>query len=119
MALRLACHEHNGTLLWKRIWPHGLGRACADHHDPVLRVWEWSLWHPEQDRAISLREAAVLQTFPRTYLFTSPGERPTFKNVGRHIGNAVPVALAVAIGKSIMQAHGIESHRLQDAARTA
>lgn len=59
--------------------------------------------HPEQDRAVTLREAALLPTFPRTYRFTPPGTRPTFVQVGRHIGNAVPVALARAIGISLRQ----------------
>ena len=60
--------------------------------------------HPEQDRAISLREAALLQTFPPGYTFVAPGERPAFRQVGRHIGNAVPVALAKAIATSITEA---------------
>ena len=57
--------------------------------------------HPEQDRAISLREAAILQSFPRDYLFFEPGRFPGFKAVGRWIGNAVPVALAFNIANAI------------------
>jgi DNA (cytosine-5)-methyltransferase 1 len=57
--------------------------------------------HPEQDRAISLREAAILQSFPRDYQFFEPGKFPGFKAVGRWIGNAVPVALAFSIANSI------------------
>lgn len=118
--LRLDCHERETGRYYGSVY----GRMAWEGLAPTITTQCFGygngrFGHPEQDRAISLREAALLQTFPRTYLFTSPGERPTFKNVGRHIGNAVPVALAVAIGKSIMQAHGIESHRLQDAARTA
>ena len=59
--------------------------------------------HPEQDRALSLREGAILQTFPEDYKFCRPGERPTFSNTGRHIGNAVPPLLASAIGRSIAE----------------
>ena len=59
--------------------------------------------HPEQDRAISLREAAVLQSFPADYEFLPPNERHSFVEVGRWIGNAVPVKLAEAIGRSIAQ----------------
>ncbi len=59
--------------------------------------------HPEQDRAISLREAALLQTFPYSYRFLSPGERVQFKRIGRFIGNAVPVDLGRVIAKSIRQ----------------
>ena len=57
--------------------------------------------HPEQDRALSLREGALLQGFPRDYEFVAPGERVQFKKVGRLIGNAVPVKLAAAIANSI------------------
>lgn len=57
--------------------------------------------HPEQDRALSLREGAMLQTFPEDYKFCRPGEKPTFSHIGRHIGNAVPPLLARAIGQSI------------------
>jgi DNA (cytosine-5)-methyltransferase 1 len=49
--------------------------------------------HPEQDRAISLREAAMLQTVPRNYRFVAPGEKVHFSRLGRLIGNAVPVQL--------------------------
>jgi DNA (cytosine-5)-methyltransferase 1 len=58
--------------------------------------------HPEQDRAITLREAALLQTFPEDYQFVRPDEHVQFKPVGRLIGNSVPVALGRAIGESIL-----------------
>jgi DNA (cytosine-5)-methyltransferase 1 len=58
--------------------------------------------HPDQARALSLREAAILQSFPRNYVFMEP-ERITFKAVGRMIGNAVPVRLGEVIGESLMQ----------------
>jgi len=57
--------------------------------------------HPEQDRAISLREAALLQTFPEDYEFVAPGEPFRIKVVGRLIGNAVPVELGRVIARSI------------------
>lgn len=59
--------------------------------------------HPEQDRAISLREAAILQTFPDSYQFASPGESIQFNGIGKMIGNAVPVDLAKVIGDSIVE----------------
>lgn len=59
--------------------------------------------HPEQDRALSLREGALLQGFPRDYEFIAPGERVEFTRVGRLIGNAVPVRLAAAIANSVRQ----------------
>ena len=57
--------------------------------------------HPEQDRAISLREGALLQTFPECYQFAKEG-KCSVKQIGKMIGNAVPVELGAAIGKSIL-----------------
>jgi len=55
--------------------------------------------HPSQLRSISLREGAELQTFPSDMVFT--GNKV---DIARQIGNAVPVRLAEAIGKSIAAA---------------
>ncbi len=60
--------------------------------------------HPEQDRAISLREAALLQTFPGYYEFFEPGKKWFTSVAGRWIGNAVPVELARAVARSIARA---------------
>jgi DNA (cytosine-5)-methyltransferase 1 len=57
--------------------------------------------HPEQDRAISLREAAILQSFPRDYVFLPENGEVAFSILGRLIGNAVPVYLGQAIARSI------------------
>ncbi|WP_373696022.1 DNA cytosine methyltransferase [Actinomycetospora aurantiaca] len=59
--------------------------------------------HPDQDRAISLREAAMLQTFPEEYKFVRSGELVRFNRLGRLIGNAVPVRLGEAIGRLIRE----------------
>lgn len=59
--------------------------------------------HPEQDRALSLREGALLQTFPLDYKFIDPDNEIKFGKLGVHIGNAVPVELGAAIGKSIIK----------------
>lgn len=58
--------------------------------------------HPTQNRAISLREAAILQSFPKDYVFLPP-EKINFKSVGRMIGNAVPVRLGEVIGESLVR----------------
>lgn len=49
--------------------------------------------HPEQDRAITIREAARLQGFPNSFIFTG-----SFNSMARQIGNAVPVPVAKAFG---------------------
>lgn len=59
--------------------------------------------HPEQDRALSFREAALLQSFPAGYKFF-PADKPLSKAaIARMIGNAVPVALGRAIGESFLR----------------
>ena len=55
--------------------------------------------HPEQNRGLSLREGALLQTFPLNYIFSSK----YFGDTARIIGNAVPPALAERIGKTIVE----------------
>jgi DNA (cytosine-5)-methyltransferase 1 len=57
--------------------------------------------HPTQARAISLREAAILQSFPKRYKFIDKDEEVSVTALGRLIGNAVPVKLGQAIAKSI------------------
>ena len=54
--------------------------------------------HPEEDRAISLREGATLQTFPRDYVFKSNSITTT----ARLIGNAVPCEFARRLGEVIV-----------------
>lgn len=54
--------------------------------------------HPEQDRAISLREGATLQTFPSNYIFKTRSIGATAKL----IGNAVPPEYAKRVGLSII-----------------
>jgi DNA (cytosine-5)-methyltransferase 1 len=54
--------------------------------------------HPEQHRAISLREGATLQTFPFNYIFKGSGTG----SIAKQIGNAVPPELAKRIGLSII-----------------
>jgi DNA (cytosine-5-)-methyltransferase len=60
--------------------------------------------HPEQDRALSLREGALLQTFPLNYEFVDPkqGRNYPISQVALQIGNAVPPKLGEIIGKSII-----------------
>ena len=61
--------------------------------------------HPEQNRPLSLREGAILQSFPDNYAFEDNRAaiyEPTYK-IGIHIGNAVPVKLGEVIGRSIIE----------------
>ena len=55
--------------------------------------------HPEQDRALSLREGALLQTFPEDYDFGDFAHG----TIARHIGNAVPPRLGHVLGQTIRE----------------
>ncbi len=104
--LQLECHRRETGKWYGSVY----GRMAWDEPAPTITTQCYGygngrFGHPEQERAISLREAALLQTFPSDYQFVPPGEIPRFLHVGRHIGNAVPVALAEAIGASIMQCY--------------
>ena len=66
-----------------------------------LWIWNGRYEHPEQDRAISLREAAIIQTFPQDYEFVEDTSNYCLREVVKYIGNAVPVRLGQVIAKSI------------------
>lgn len=89
-----------------KTYPSVYGRMEWDKPSPTITTQFFGFGngrfgHPEQDRAISLREGAILQSFPRDYEFVPPGGDYCFKTIGRLIGNAVPVRLGEVIGKSI------------------
>lgn len=98
--LQLECYKnYNG---------HGdvYGRMYWDRVAPAITTKFYSLsngryGHPEQDRAISLREGAMLQSFPITYKFLADGQG----NIARLIGNAVPPKMAEHIGLTIINHH--------------
>lgn len=56
--------------------------------------------HPEEDRGLSLREGATLQTFPKDYKFIGG-----LVSVAKQIGNAVPPEMARRIAASIKNNH--------------
>ena len=60
--------------------------------------------HPLQDRALSVREAALLQTFPADYRLVEPDSDITIRKLARHVGNAVPAKIAKLIGSSLVGA---------------
>ncbi len=98
------CHRQNTGKSYGAVY----GRMRWDRPAPTLTTQFYGFGngrfgHPDQDRALSLREGAILQTFPRNYTFVPKGDSPTFKQLGRMIGNAVPVNLARAIAKAIVR----------------
>jgi DNA (cytosine-5)-methyltransferase 1 len=78
------------------------GRMYWDRPAPTITTRFNSLsngrfGHPDQDRAISLREGAILQTFPRKFRFTGSN----IASITRQIGNAVPPKMARRVGLHI------------------
>ena len=96
--LRASCHlKDTGST-----YPSVYGRMEWDDITPTITTQCFGygngrFGHPEQDRAISLREAAMLQTFPRSYEFVPDTEPVRFNKLGRLIGNAVPVRIGEVI----------------------
>lgn len=80
------------------------GRMFWDKPAPTLTTRFNSLsngrfGHPEEHRAISLREGAALQTFPKHYIFKASNQA----SIARQIGNAVPPDMAKKMGLHIKQ----------------
>ena len=95
--LRLNCHEKiggysdvYGRMSWDRP-ASGLTTRCTSYSNGRFG-------HPQQDRAISVREAARLQTFPDDFVFEG-----SLASMSRQIGNAVPVRLAEIVGRHAIQ----------------
>lgn len=91
-----------------RTYPSVYGRMERDKPSPTITTQFFGFGngrfgHPTQARAISLREGAILQSFPRDYQFVESGGDYCFKTIGRLIGNAVPVRLGEVVGKAIKQ----------------
>jgi len=101
-SLILACHKKNTGKTYQSIY----GRMCWDSPSPTITTQFYGygngrFGHPEQDRALTLREGALLQSFPPDYDFIDPSREFNRREIGTHIGNAVPVELGRAIGVSI------------------
>jgi len=102
--LKLACHTSSKGKTYVSVY----GRMKWDEPSPTMTTFctgigNGRFGHPEQDRAISLREAAILQSFPKDYKFADKLENLKFSKVSKHIGNAVPPKLGEIIGLSIVK----------------
>lgn len=103
--LRCKCHRQDSGKTYTSVY----GRMSWDKIGPTMTTQFFCYGtgrygHPEQDRALTLREGALLQTFPINYeFFPSDTKDYCMRDVARHIGNAVPVRLGEVIGDSISQ----------------
>lgn len=100
--LLAACHTKSSG----KTYPSVYGRMRWEEPSPTITTQchgygNGRFGHPEQNRAISLREAAILQSFPLDYEFFESGSEWHISTIGRHIGNAVPVNLGRAIARSV------------------
>ena len=96
-SILLDCHQ-NAPNLHKDVF----GRIAWDGPAPTLTcrctdIYCGRFTHPDENRGLSLREAAAIQTFPNDYKFYG-----TFSHASKQIGNAVPVALARRLGLSVV-----------------
>jgi len=102
--LRCECHKRGSGETYGSVY----GRMRWDQIGPTITTQfhcygTGRFGHPEQDRALTLREGALLQTFPSDYNFIDPNKPFSLRDVARHIGNAVPVRLGEIIGESILK----------------
>ncbi|HEX8101499.1 MAG TPA: DNA cytosine methyltransferase [Solirubrobacteraceae bacterium] len=100
--LRAPCHRKASGASFRNVY----ARMEWDKPSPTITTLFHNFGtgrfgHPEQDRPISLREAAMLQGFPRGYKFVRPQDPVHFSTLGRLIGNAVPPPLARAVGEEL------------------
>lgn len=101
--LQLSCHKKSSG----KSYPSVYGRMLWDEPSPTITTQFYGygngrFGHPEQNRAISLREGALLQSFPNDYVFIENGNTYNKRTIGTQIGNAVPVQLGRVIGQSII-----------------
>lgn len=102
--LRLECHKKSSGNTYKSVY----GRMAWDEPSPTITTQFYNygtgrFGHPEQNRALTIREAALLQTFPKKYKFYKKKDDIKLTKIGIHIGNAVPVNLGLVVGKSILR----------------
>lgn len=99
-----ACHAKKSGMTYPGVY----GRMSWDKPAPTMTTQFYGFGngrfgHPEQDRAISIREGAIFQGFPRDYQFMPEGVKPSISLLGKMIGNAVPVKLGELIGKALIE----------------
>jgi DNA (cytosine-5)-methyltransferase 1 len=77
---------------YKRLDENGLSRTITAH---IAKDGYWYI-HPRQNRTLTVREAARLQTFPDRFRFAGPPSAAF-----RQIGNAVPPVLGERLGEAV------------------
>jgi DNA (cytosine-5)-methyltransferase 1 len=101
-SLILKCHKKRKGKTYRTVY----GRMHWSRPAPTITtqcigIGNGQFGHPEQDRAITCREAALLQTFPKKYEFVRSEDLISMEAIALHIGNAVPVRLGRIVARSI------------------
>jgi DNA (cytosine-5)-methyltransferase 1 len=101
--LILDCHQKPSGKSYMSVY----GRMSWHEPSPTITtqfngIGNGRFGHPDQDRALSLREGALLQTFSQDYVFFHPDKPLNTRTLSTHIGNAVPPDLGRVIAKSIL-----------------
>lgn len=100
--LQLRCHKTDegrtfGSVYGRMVWE----KPAPTMTTQCTGLGNGRFGHPTQDRAISIREAALIQTFPKIYKFFADEEYVAIAKASRYIGNAVPPKLGEIIAESI------------------
>ncbi len=103
-SLMLECHKRTSGSGYTPVY----GRLEWDKPAPTITTQCYNygsgrFGHPEENRPISLREAALLQGFPPEYEFEKLPLQTSIRDIAKMIGNAVPVGLGRAVGLALMR----------------
>lgn len=104
MSLRCKCHSKSSGKTYSAVY----GRMEWDKPSPTITTQfinygSGRFGHPEKNRALSLREGALIQTFPEDYCFSDQKNKLSMSSISKLIGNAVPPQLGQIIGLSFKE----------------
>ena len=101
-SLRAECHKKESGSTYTSVYARMVwNKPSPTITTQFIRYGTGRFGHPIQNRALSLREGALLQSFPKNYKFFKNGDDFSSVQIGMHIGNAVPPKLGLFIGNSI------------------
>lgn len=102
--LRAECHKKETGASYRSVY----SRMEYDKPAPTMTTQFFNFGtgrfgHPSEERAITPREAAIIQSFPKNYKFTRDEDEIYQLKLGKMIGNAVPPKLGYCIGEAFLK----------------